>query len=60
MKNFFIGVDFSKKTFDVTMIHELDDSIEELGYNKFDNNEKGYKAFYRWAKDTAPKKTVKQ
>lgn len=55
MKNIFIGVDFSKKTFDVTMIKELDDDNEELGYGQFENKEKGYRAFYKWAKKTAPK-----
>lgn len=55
MKKIFIGVDFSKKTFDVTMIREMDDSNEELGYSQFENKEKGFRAFYKWAKETAPK-----
>lgn len=60
MKNIFIGVDFSKKTFDVTMIREMDDSNEELGYSKFENKEKGFRAFYKWAKKTAPKNSQAQ
>lgn len=55
MKNIFIGVDFSKKVFDVTMLREMEDSNEELGYSQFENKEKGFRAFYKWAKKTAPK-----
>lgn len=57
MKNIFIGVDFSKKTFDVTMLKEYDDRNEVLGYNQFKNNKKGYQSFYRWARDVAPKES---
>lgn len=53
MKNIFIGVDFSKKTFDATMIREGEEENVVLGYSKFDNNEKGYKHFLCWAKKTA-------
>lgn len=55
MKNIFIGVDFSKKTFDVTMLREYEDRNENLGYKRFANTKKGYQAFFRWAKATAPK-----
>ena len=47
MKKYFIGIDFSKKTFDVTMLREYDDHNEDLGYKQFDNNNKGYHDFYR-------------
>lgn len=57
MKKIFIGIDFSKKTFDATMLRECDDHNEELGYKQFDNTRKGYKDFYRWARSTAPKGT---
>ena len=53
MKNIIIGVDFSKKTFDATMIREGEEENEVLGYNKFDNNKRGYKRFLRWAKSAA-------
>lgn len=54
MKNIFIGIDFSKKTFDATMIRERQECNEPLGSAKFDNTRKGYKSFLRWAKDTSP------
>lgn len=60
MKKYFIGIDFSKKTFDVTMLREYDDHNEDLGYKQFDNNNKGYHDFYRWARDTAAKGTKSQ
>lgn len=60
MKKIFIGVDFSKKTFDVTMLREYDDHNLELGYSQFENKEKGFRAFYKWAKKTAPKGTQTQ
>lgn len=60
MKKYFIGIDFSKKTFDATMIKEYEDHIEELGYHQFDNDEKGFRNFYSWAKNIAPKGTMSQ
>ncbi|MDA8692802.1 IS110 family transposase [Saprospiraceae bacterium] len=40
--NYFLGVDISKKTFDVTI------SLPDKNYKKFDNNLKGCKAFLKW------------
>lgn len=52
MKKIAIGIDFSKKTFDATIIRRDGDHFTELGYNKFDNDNKGYKAFEKWVKTT--------
>lgn len=46
MKNLFIGIDFSKESFDVTFFKK-----EELGkmyYSKFENNKKGFGALLTW------------
>ncbi|MDE6810913.1 MAG: transposase [Muribaculaceae bacterium] len=50
MKTISIGIDFSKKTFDVTILHRQEDTFIEVGYSKFDNDEKGFKAFISWVK----------
>lgn len=60
MKKYFIGIDFSKKTFDATILKEYDDHNEELGYKQFDNNKKGYQNFYSWLRSVAPKSTKSQ
>lgn len=52
MKKISIGIDFSKKTFDATIIFRNDDQFIELGYSKFDNDIKGFKAFEKWVKAT--------
>ena len=53
MKKIFIGIDFSKKTFDATMIQVIDEETETRLYAKFDNHKKGFKKFFRWAKKGA-------
>ncbi len=50
MKKIAIGIDFSKKTFDVTIKRRVDNDFIELGYSKFDNNEKGFKCFISWVR----------
>ncbi len=52
MKNLAIGIDFSKKTFDATIMRRDDDDFIELGYSKFDNDTKGFKAFEKWVRKT--------
>lgn len=50
MKKIAIGIDFSKKTFDVTVIRRDGDSFIELSYSKFDNDPKEFKKFLSWIK----------
>lgn len=50
MKKIAIGIDFSKKTFDVTIVRRDEDSYRELAYNAFPNDPKGFRAFEKWVK----------
>lgn len=50
MKKIAIGIDFSKETFDATIIRREDDTFTELAYSKFNNAPKGFKAFEKWIK----------
>ena len=52
MKKVAIGIDFSKKTFDATIVYRDGDSFKELAYSAFDNNAKGFKSFEKWVKAT--------
>ncbi len=52
MKKISIGIDFSKKTFDATVLRREDDRFQELGYNKFNNDSKGFREFEKWVKNT--------
>ena len=52
MKKIAIGIDFSKKTFDVTVVRREEDSYKELGYNVFPNDTKGFRLFEKWVKAT--------
>ncbi|MDE5790283.1 MAG: transposase [Muribaculaceae bacterium] len=52
MKKIAIGIDFSKKTFDVTIVRRDEDSFKELAYNAFPNDAKGFKSFEKWVKTT--------
>ena len=52
MKKIAIGIDFSKKTFDATIVRRNDDAFVELAYNKFDNDTKGFKSFEKWVRVT--------
>lgn len=47
MKNVFIGIDFSKKDFDVTLI-DRSQKEKRLEQGKFGNNPKGFKGLLRW------------
>lgn len=55
MKKIAIGIDFSKKTFDATIMRREEDIFTEIGYQKFINDDKGFKEFQSWVR-----KTVKQ
>lgn len=50
MKNFSIGIDFSKKTFDATILHRDNDDFKELGFSKFNNDPQGFKDFEKWVR----------
>ena len=52
MKKIAIGIDFSKETFDVTIMRRDGDSFIELAYSKFNNDTKGFKAFEKWVRST--------
>jgi transposase len=47
-KKLFIGIDFSKKTFDVSVIHGSD--LEEVKYKQFENTPKGCEELLKWTK----------
>lgn len=50
MKKIGIGIDFSKKTFDVTIMHREEDMYTEVAYSKFNNDARGFKEFLSWMK----------
>lgn len=50
MKKIAIGIDFSKKTFDATIIRRVDDQFIEVAYSSFDNDDKGFKTFVSWVR----------
>lgn len=52
MKKIAIGIDFSKLSFDATLMYRNEDSFNVLGYSKFDNNLQGFKSFEKWVKVT--------
>lgn len=47
MKKFSIGIDFSKETFDATI---LDREYNQLDYSKFSNNKQGFNDFLKWTR----------
>ena len=47
-KSLFIGIDFSKKTFDVSVIHPND--LQSSDYHQFDNSKEGYVELLKWLK----------
>lgn len=55
MKKISIGIDFSKKTFDATVMRRDDDSFIEVGYEKFNNDEKGFREFISWVRKSVKK-----
>lgn len=57
MKKIAIGIDFSKQSFDATVICRENDSFTELGYSKFDNDIQGFKKFEKWVKNTLKQTT---
>ncbi|MCD7915362.1 MAG: transposase [Tannerellaceae bacterium] len=48
MDNLFIGIDFSKKTFNVNMFSES--KIDVVSYRQFENSFKGFKELISWIK----------
>ncbi len=50
MKKIAIGIDFSKKTFDVTIVRRDEDTYIDLAYSKFNNDAKGFRTFEKWVK----------
>ena len=46
MKNLFIGIDFSKKTFDVSFFEK--NGTGEVFYSQFENNKDGFKNLVKW------------
>ena len=53
MKKICIGIDVSKETLDVTVIHiESYELVEKLGYSKFDNRPSGFRSMTAWGKES--------
>lgn len=50
MKKISIGIDFSKKTFDATIVRRIDDQFTEVAYSSFENDQKGFKTFVSWVR----------
>ncbi|MGL5273634.1 MAG: IS110 family transposase [Phocaeicola sp.] len=46
MKKLFIGIDFSKKTFDVSFFEQ--ERTEQVYYAQFENTKEGFKYFLKW------------
>jgi len=47
-KTLFIGIDFSKKTFDVSVMHQK--NLQNVDYQQFENSKKGCSALLKWIK----------
>jgi transposase len=47
-KNLFIGIDFSKKTVDVSVIHQ--NNLQAVDYHQFENSKEGACALLKWIK----------
>ena len=47
-KSLFIGIDFSKETFDVSVIHP--DNLQSSAYHQFKNCKEGYAELLKWIK----------
>jgi len=47
-KSLFIGIDFSKKTFDVSVIHQ--NNLQAVDYRQFENSKEGCIALLKWIK----------
>lgn len=50
MKKIAIAIDFSKKTFDATILRREEDRFLEVGYSNFTNDKTGFKSFEKWVK----------
>lgn len=46
MKKLFIGIDFSKKTFDASFFEK--EKTGEVFYSRFENTKEGFRAFIKW------------
>lgn len=57
MKYYFIGIDFSKETFDATLL-KREELTSKGVHAKFDNSKKGYQQLISWAKRLAKSKTL--
>jgi len=47
-KTLFIGIDFSKRTFDASVVHQ--DNLQTGDYQQFENNKEGCTALLKWVK----------
>lgn len=56
MKNLFIGIDFSKKTFDVSLFER--DKLDAVSHHQFENVKEGYKELVAWVKSSTRIKTA--
>lgn len=53
-KELFIGVDFSKKTFDASVIHR--DDLNKVNHRQFENTKEGCVHLFKWVRQqTNPK-----
>ena len=50
MKKISIGIDFSKQTFDATILCRDNDCFIERAYGKFENDLKGFRSFEKWVR----------
>ena len=59
MKKIIIGIDFSKETFDATLLDcrnsELSEAVQSAVHEKFTNKKEGFKAFVTWIKSSVKK-----
>jgi len=47
-KSLFIGIDFSKKTFDVSVVHQ--NNLQSVDYQQFENDKEGCVSMLKWVK----------
>ena len=55
-KKLFIGIDFSKKTFDVSVIHR--DNLQFEDYQQFENSKNGYISLLEWLKTLSKQEII--
>ncbi len=51
MDNLFIGIDFSKKTFDVSVFEG--ENVKNVHHRAFENNLVGFKEMIKWLKEVS-------